>query len=192
MFFAAKPAVAQTTFRDELCDDGFQDCRQKLWDLIDAETSEIDVAYWFMQDTSYATKIINRFNAGVKVRIVVDPRANPLENGNAQIIDQWKNAGIPVRYKLTDGILHWKMMIFGAQNQVQFSGADYSPNFFVPSTPNQNYIDEALYFTGDPSIVGSFKTKFDDIWTDTVAYGNLANVNPPLTRSYTTFPIILN
>ena len=189
LFFAAKPAAAQTTFRDELCDNGYQDCRQKLWDLIDAETREIDVAYWFMQDTSYATKIINRFNAGVKVRIIVDPRANPLENGNEQIINQWKNAGIPVRYKLTDGILHWKVMIFDAQNQVQFSGGDYSPNFFVPSTPFLNYIDEALYFTGDPSIVNSFKTKFDDVWTDTTAYGNLANINAPLTRSYPTSPI---
>src|SRR5688572_12804014 len=142
-----------------------------------------------MQDTSYANKIIAKHNQGVPVRILVDPRANPVYSGNQQILDMFQAAGIPMRYNISEGILHWKMMLFVGQNKVQFSGANYSPSFFVPTTPFTNYIDEAIYFTDDPSLVNSFKTRYDDLWTNTTRYANYANVTGPLTRRYSTYPI---
>ena len=175
--------------QERLCDTAFEDCRIPLWTLIDQETVGIDVAFWFMQDTSISNKIINKFNSGVPVRILVDPRANPTYAGNQQILESLAAAGIPMRYKLNDGILHWKMMLFVSQNKVEFSGANYSPSFFVPTQPNSNYIDEAIYFTDDAAIIQSFKTKYDDIWTNTVSYGNYANINGPLIRKYPTFSI---
>ena len=120
----------------------------------------------------FRNKIINKFNSGVPVRILVDPRANPTYAGNQANPESLAAAGIPMRYKLNDGILHWKMMLFVSQNKVEFSGANYSPSFFVPTQPNSNYIDEAIYFTDDASIIQSFKTKYDDLWTNTVSYGN--------------------
>src|ERR1700752_3287206 len=181
--------VINTNAQERLCDTAFEDCRAPRWSLIDRETQGIDVAFWFMQDDSYATKLINRFKAGVPVRVLVDPRANPTYAGNEQVLNMLKNAGIPMRYKLTDGILHWKMMLFAGQGKVEFSGANYSGDFFVPSSPNTNYIDEAIYFTDDVSVVQSFKTKYDDVWTNTVDYGNYGNITGPLTRKYPTFPI---
>jgi acid phosphatase len=182
--------VATARAQERLCDTAFEDCRTPLWHLIDNETQGIDVAFWFMQDSSYATKLINKFNAGVPVRILVDPRANPTYAGNEDVLNMLKNAGIPMRYKLTDGILHWKMMLFVGQNKVEFSGANFSGNFFVPDVPNSNYMDEAIYFTDDQSIIQSFKTKYDDVWTNTVDYGNFGNItNQQLVRMYPTFPI---
>jgi phosphatidylinositol-3-phosphatase len=175
--------------QDRLCDTAYEDCRNPLWSLIDHETVGIDVAFWFMQDTSLSNKIIARWQAGVPVRILVDPRANPTYAGNSQILDQLKAAGIPMRYKNGGGILHWKMMLFQGQNQVEFSGANYSPSFFVPTTPYSNYIDEAIYFTSDTSVVQSFETKYDDLWTDTINYSDYGNINGPLTRKYPTFAI---
>ena len=176
--------------QERLCDTAFEDCRQPLWQLIDNETQGIDVAFWFMQDSSYATKLITKFQQGVPVRVTVDPRANPTYAGNEDVLNMLKNAGIPMRYKLTDGILHWKMMLFVGQNKLEFSGANYSGNFFVPDAPYSNYMDEAIYFTDDPALIQSFKTKFVDVWTDTVAYGNYGNIpNGPLTRNYPTYPI---
>jgi hypothetical protein len=175
--------------QERLCDTAFEDCRAPLWTLIDSETVGIDVAFWFMQDTSFATKLINRYKAGVPVRIIVDPRANASEPGNAQILDQLKAAGIPMRFKLSDGILHWKMMLFAGQNKLEFMGGNFSPDFFVPQSPFVNYIDEAVYFTDDLSLVQSFKRKFDDLWTDTLRYGNFANISGPLERRYPTFAI---
>jgi acid phosphatase len=175
--------------QERLCDTGFENCRVPLWSLIDNETEGIDIAYWFMQDTSISNKVIARWQAGVPVRILVDPRANPTYAGNEQILDQFKDAGIPMRFKHGGGILHWKMMLFVGQNKVQFSGANYGASFFVPTTPHVNYIDEAIYFSDDVSLVQSFKTKYDDLWTDTVNYSDYGNINGALTRTYPTFPI---
>src|SRR4026208_2639510 len=111
--------VVTANAQERLCDTAFEDCRAPLWQLIDAETVGIDVAFWFMQDSSYATKIVNRFKAGVPVRVLVDPRANPTYAGNAEVLEQLKAAGIPMRYKLNDGILHWKMMLFAGQNKLE-------------------------------------------------------------------------
>jgi len=185
LFFLSSSAQAQ----ERLCDTAFEDCRAPLWSLIDNETVGIDIAYWFMQDTSISNKVIARWQAGVPVRILVDPRANPTYAGNEQILNQFKAAGIPMRFKNGGGILHWKMMQFVGQQRLEFTGANYGASFFVPTTPNSNYIDEAIYFTDDQSLINSFKTRYDDLWTDTVNYSDYANINGPLTRKYPTFPI---
>src|SRR6185369_4662343 len=85
--------------QDTLCDTAFEDCRQPLWNLIDHENVGIDIAFWFMQDTSISNKIIARWQAGVPVRILVDPRANPTYAGNEAVLNSFKAAGIPMRYK---------------------------------------------------------------------------------------------
>ena len=182
------PAVSMQA-QERLCDTAFEDCRTPLWNLIDSETQGIDVAFWFMQDTSYANKLIAKHNQGVRIRVLVDPRANPIYNGNQQVLDMLQAAGIPMRYNISGGILHWKMMLFAGQNKLEFSGANFSSAFFVPTQPYTNYIDEAIYFTDDPSVVNSFKTKFDDLWTNTTRYSNYANINSPLVRQYPSYPI---
>src|SRR5215813_6535842 len=174
---------------ERLCDTSFEDCRQPLWTLIDSETVVIDVSFWFMQDTSLADKIVARFQAGVPVRILVDPRANETYAGNEAILNQFAAAGIPMRYKTVDCILHRKFMLFVGQNQLEFSGANYSPAFFVPTSPYQDYIDEAIYFTNQASLINSFKTIMDDMWTDTVSFGNYANITGTPPRKYPTSPI---
>ena len=186
--FLIVPAM-RAQAQERLCDPAFEDCRTPLWNLIDAETVGIEVAFWFMQDSSYATKLVNKFKAGVPVRVIVDPRANPTYAGNEAVLNQLKAAGIPMRYKIGDGIVHWKMMLFAGQNMLEFSGANYSSNFFVPDAANSNYFDEAIYFSNDTSLIQSFKTKYDDVWTNSVLYANYANVSAPLTRKYPTFPI---
>src|SRR5262249_16167358 len=112
--------------QDRLCDTAFEDCRQPLSTLIANEPVGIELAYWFMQDTSISNKIIARWQAGVPVRILVDPRANPTYAGNEQILNQFKAAGIPMRYKNAGGILHWKMMLFQGQNQLEFAAHNFA------------------------------------------------------------------
>ena len=189
LFTLVSTVSSRAQSEERLCDTAFEDCRVPLWSLIDNETVGIDIAYWFMQDTSIANKVIARWQAGVPVRILVDPRANPTYAGNEQILNQFKAAGIPMRFKHGGGILHWKMMLFVGQNRLEFTGANYGASFFVPTTPNVNYIDEAIYFTDDVSLIQSFKTKYDDLWTDTINYSDYGNITGPLTRKYPTFPI---
>jgi phosphatidylserine/phosphatidylglycerophosphate/cardiolipin synthase-like enzyme len=173
---------------DTLCDPAFANCRTQLLTLIQNERVGIDVGFWFMQDSRYMSEIIRRWQAGVPVRILIDPRANVDYVGNSDMILGFKNAGIPLRRRTASGILHWKTMIFAGQNTVEFGSANYSPDAFVPSTPYSNYVAETVFYTDDPDVVNSFKTKFDDSWTDTSSFANYANVGA-LTRTYPTYPL---
>ena len=175
---------------ERICDVAHEDCRAPLIDLINRETVGIDVSFWFMEDTRYSQAILNRWNAGVPVRVLMDTQANADYPGNVTVLNQLRTAGIPMREKTSpEGILHWKLMLFVGQNTVEFSGANYSSEAFVPITPYANYVDEVIYFTDRPEIVNSFKTRYDDAWTDTVKFTDYANVVGTPARKYPTYPI---
>src|SRR5262249_13117783 len=148
-----------------------------------------DVAFWYMQDQRYATELINRFHAGVPVRIFVDTRANPTYPGNPGNLQLLADAGIPMREKFGEDVLHNKMMLFHGQNMVVFSKANYDPFEYVPVVVAVNYSDEAVYFTNDDRITNSFRRRFDDRWLDTTVFRNYANITGPLVRTYPLLPI---
>ena len=170
---------------DRLCDTAFEDCRAPLLELIRNERVGVDVAFWFMEDARYSAALARKVTEGVPVRVLVDPRANGTYPLNADRLNELRDAGAPMRRRTASGILHWKMMLFEGQNTVQFSAANYT-SAFVPNTPYENYIDEVIYFSDDTAVVDSFRTKYDDLWTDDTAYADYANVTRPLVRRYPT------
>ena len=176
---------------ERLCDSSFENCRTELLTLIDNERVGLDVAFWFMEDQRYVSHIVNRWKAGVPVRIIIDPRANSTYPLNATALDGLRSAGIPMRKKRSGGIMHWKTMVFAGQNVVEFGSANFSPTAFVPIADYSNYVGETIFYTDNPSLVGSFKRKFDDLWVDTTAYANYANVGT-LTRNYPAYAIDSN
>ncbi len=188
LFVLLTPRFA--TAADTLCDASYQDCRAPLIQLIRQETVRIDVAFWFMEDSRFSSEIIKRWQAGVPVRVIIDQRAFPSMGGahpvDEQIVQTLVSAGIPIRQRSLSNpyILHWKTMIFQGQNTVEFSGANYSPTAFVPQDPYRDYEDEAIFFTDDSSVVGSFMTKFDDLWVDTTSYADYANITSSPARVY--------
>lgn len=175
--------------QERLCDPSFEDCYTPFLKAVQTETVGIDFAFYGIQLPALADAIIRRHQAGVKVRITVEPRANLKFPDNQSILDKFSAAGIPMRYKLGDGIVHTKMMLFAGQNKVVFSSSNFGDADLRPYDAYANYVDGAWYFSDDPSLVNSFKTRFDDNWTNTVAYGNYANIAGPLTRHYQTYPI---
>ena len=119
----------------------------------------------------------------------MDPRCGDAHAAcNAQN-DQLQAAGIPMRNRPASGILHWKMIIFAGQGQVEFAGANYAPFELTPEMPYVNYTDEIVFFTNNPSLVHSFMPKFDDLWTSTTEFADYANITAPLTRSFPIYPI---
>jgi hypothetical protein len=172
---------------ERLCDSARENCRTPLINLIRNETQNIDVAFWLMEDTRYTTELIAARNRGVRVRVLVDTKANIPYPGNATVLARLRDGGIPMR-RTVSRYLHWKFMLFGGQNVVQFGSANFTPHAFVPVEPNVNFIDEAIFLSDDPDVVNSFKTRFDDGWVSTNAFTNYANVTT-LSRTYPTFPI---
>jgi phosphatidylserine/phosphatidylglycerophosphate/cardiolipin synthase-like enzyme len=175
--------------QDWLCDTAEQDCRSPLIDLIRAETEGIDVAFWFMEDPRYPVELKRAQDRGVRVRVLMDLKANSEYPLNASRLNELRDAGIPMRQHLTGSILHWKMMLFEAQNVVEFSAANYSGSAFVPEVPYADYVAEVIYFSQRQSVINSFKTRFDDHWTDTTTFSNYANITGTPTRAHATFPI---
>jgi hypothetical protein len=174
---------------EQLCDPAFQDCRQVLINYIRAENQGLDVAFWFMEDAWIASEVIARHNAGVPVRVLMDTDANASTPRNIDRLAEFEAAGIPMREKVSSGILHWKMMLFSGQNLVEFSGANFSSDAWVfAGAPYTNYVDEAIYFTSDSSVVNSFRTHFDNLWVDTARYANYRNVSGALRREYPIYP----
>jgi len=180
-----QPATAQ----EWLCDPAFEDCYTPLLKAVQTETVGIDIALYWIELGELANVIISRHQAGVPVRITVEPRASSKFPLNQPILDRFKAAGIPMRFKLGDGILHSKMLLLAGQNKVIFSSSNFGDGDVRPFVPFVNYVDGAWYFSDDSLVVNSFKTRYDDIWTDTSAYGDYANITGPLTRRYPTFAI---
>jgi phosphatidylserine/phosphatidylglycerophosphate/cardiolipin synthase-like enzyme len=184
---SATPAAAQ----DRLCDPGAENCRDILVRYIVNETQGIDVGFGFMEDATYTAALKRAWLRGVPVRVLMDDRANATYPLNSSRLNEIKTSCrtdgkcIPMRKRLTNYILHWKMMLFRGQATVEFSGANYSADAWRPSpgtAPYSNYTDESIFFTSDPALVDSFATKFDDHWTNTTEWANYANVVDPLTR----------
>src|ERR1051325_10988248 len=94
------PSPAQ----ERLCDPSFEDCYTPLLRAVQAETAGIDFAFYGIELRGLADAIISRYQAGVPVRLTVEPRGNLKFSGNQTILDRFKAAGIPMRYKLGDGI----------------------------------------------------------------------------------------
>ena len=184
LFFPTAATDAQAAHR--LCDPGLEDCRAILLDLIQKETVGIDAGFWFMEDPAFSTALVQRWRAGVPVRILMDTRANASTPNNATRLAELAAAGIPMRERFDGWILHWKVMLFAGQNTVEFSGANFSWNAWGPmtATPLENFIDESIFFTDKPSLVNSFRTKFDDLWLDTHVFRDYANVTAPPARRY--------
>lgn len=184
----ATAAAAQTLAPEQrLCDPEYQDCRADILTYIAQEKVEIDMGFWLMDDARYADALVAAWQRGVKVRVLMDPRCTSEHAACSGINDELSKAGLPMRNRITSGILHWKMALFAGQGQVEFSGANYSPFEMVAATPYQNYTDEMVMFTNEAAIVQSFMTKFDDLWTSTTEFANYANVTGALTRSYATY-----
>jgi len=180
--------ASRATALEVLCDTAFENCRTRLLTLIDNEQVGIDVGFWVMEDQRYVSHLINRKNAGVPVRVIMDVRSLGNYPLNQSSFDALQQAGIPMLKKSGGGIMHWKLMILTGQNTVEFGAANYSASEFVPAVPYTNYISETVYYTDDPALVNSFRTRFDDLWVNTTTYSVYANVTAR-TRTYPTYPI---
>jgi phosphatidylserine/phosphatidylglycerophosphate/cardiolipin synthase-like enzyme len=190
--FVLAGSVLPISATERLCDVSFEDCRAQLIQLIQNENVEIDAAFWFMDDSDISGALTKKIQAGVKVRMMVDPRADEAHLPNEQIIQQFAamTPPVPMRQRVANGILHWKMMLFAGQGVVEFSGANFSPSEFVAGKPYKTYVDEAIHYSDDPAIVNSFRTMYDNWWVNTTSFHDYANTSGlQLVRSYATYPI---
>jgi len=182
---SAQPLASQ----QRLCDPTYDDCRADILTYIQQETVGIDMAFWMMTDARYSNALVAAYNRGVRIRLLMDPRCADAHEKCQPQNDQMAAAGLPMRKRLTSGILHWKMILFQGQGQVEFAGANFAPFELTPDVPWVNFTDEIVFFSNDTSIVQSFMRKFDDLWVSTTEFATYANITGPLQRVYPTYAI---
>src|ERR1051326_3049530 len=67
--------------QERLCDPSFEDCYTPLLNAVRAETTGIDMAFYWSELPDLADAIIKRFQAGVPVRLSVEPRESHVDAG---------------------------------------------------------------------------------------------------------------
>src|SRR4051812_30307803 len=132
---------------------------------INQETVRLDISSWYLSEHAISIAIANRFNAGVKVRIIGDRGAMFEADPNTKREFYFlASQGIPIRLRFNPTFFpeidHWKAAIFVGQNTVEFGSGNFAPTELAPIDAH-NYCDESELFTSDPQIVASFKAKFD-------------------------------
>jgi len=141
---------------------------------INAESVRLDIAVWLLNDGSITQAIINRFQAGLPVRVLGD-RASLFESDphTRASFERLASAGIPIRlrYFPTDfpQIIHWKYGGFTGQNSAVIGSGNWT-SFELKPVSSTNFKDETEMFTNDPTIVNALRTQFDRFWVDTTYF----------------------
>jgi hypothetical protein len=164
----------QVSAQERLMFPDTEDVRAEIIRKINAENERIDISAWYLTERSISVALINRFKAGVTVRVLsdrvsifeIDPRTRTE-------YEYLANAGIPIRLRYIPTsfpyINHWKAGIFVEQGIVEFGSANWTPFELYPSSLT-NFKDETAMFTDDPALVNAFKTRFDEFWADTTNF----------------------
>jgi len=155
---------------------------------INAETVRIDISCWYLSEHAISIALINRYKAGVNVRLIGDRGSIfEIDRPTRQEFYWLASQGLPIRLRYNPTwfpeIDHWKTSIFVGQNTVAFGSANYTPFELAPAS-STNYKDEVVLVTTDPSLVGAFKTKFDRYWNDTTAEPESLVSNPPYFKNW--------
>ncbi len=163
---APRPAGAA----DQVYFSAVDDVAAQLVQRINAETVRIDMSAWYLTDSTVYTALLNRFRAGVQVRLIGDRGSIfEIDPSTKSTFYYLASQGVPIRLRYNPTwypeIDHWKATIFVGQGIVAFGSANYTTFELTPWSPT-NYKDEITLFTSDTALVNAFKTKFDKYWHD--------------------------
>jgi phosphatidylserine/phosphatidylglycerophosphate/cardiolipin synthase-like enzyme len=166
----ATSAIAQ----EQIYFPSHDDAEARIVAKINAETVRLDIGLWLLNDGAITTAIINRWNAGVPVRVLGD-RAGIFESDPATraSFERLASAGIPIRLRYNPTwfpeILHWKYGGFVGQRYASIGSANWT-SFELAPVNATNFKDETVMLTNDQSIVNALLTMFDQFWVDTTYF----------------------
>jgi PLD-like domain len=148
--------------------------KNEIVNYIKNETVRVDIAVWYLTQRAITLALVNKFKAGVPVRVIgdrvsifeIDPRTRAE-------FEMLAKAGIPIRLRYHPTsfptIMHWKCGIFVGQGVVEFGSANWTPYELEPASAT-NYKDETALITDDDTLVNPFKTQFEEFWANTAQF----------------------
>jgi hypothetical protein len=187
VLFAARPK-AQSAATDQVYFSSQTNVTDILVQYINQETVRLDISSWYLSEHSISIAILNLFQhgnggKGVPVRLIGDRGAIFDADPHTKAEFYWlASQGIPIRLRYNPTwfpeIDHWKAAIFVGQNVVEFGSGNFAPVELAPVSA-QNYDDDSEMFTSDLGLVAAFRTKFDQIWNDTMVEPESILTGPP-------------
>src|SRR3954447_491174 len=161
---SGRPAAAA----DQIYFSAVDDIAAQFVQRINAENTRIDISAWYLTDSTVYAALLNRFRAGVQVRLIGDRGSIfEIDLATKNTFYYLASQGVPIRLRYNPTwypeIDHWKTTIFVGQGLVAFGSPNYTPFELTPYSPT-NYHDELALFTTDSTLVNGFKTKFDTYW----------------------------
>jgi hypothetical protein len=185
----ALPLLASTAYAaDQVYFSSNTNVTNILVQYINQENVRLDISSWYLSEHAISIAVLNRFKAGVKVRIIGDRgaifEADPNTKREYYFL---ASEGVPIRLRFNPSwfpeIDHWKAAIFVGQNVVEFGSGNFAPTELAPIDAH-NYCDESELFTSDPALVAAFKSKFDQMWNDTTVEPGARFGGPPYLKSW--------
>ena len=167
LVIAARPAAAQEQMLFPATDNAHAAILQKIRN----ENVRLDIATWYLIDREITQALVNRFQAGVPVRVLGDWEAIfNIDPNTRREYEFLASHGVPIRLRYHPTwfpeLMHWKAGIFVGQNTVEFGSANWT-GFELAPWSSTDFKDETVMFTNDPAIVNAFLTKFDQMWVNT-------------------------
>lgn len=162
---AITPAAAQ----DQIYFPATTNVASQLVTHINAENARVDMAVAQLNDRTVSQALINRYKAGVQVRLIGDSYSI-FENATTRTEFYWlASQGLPIRLRFHPTwypeVAHWKATIFAGQQKVMFGSTNYTVDELKPASAT-NYTDGTVLLTSDLELVNAFKTQFDRMWND--------------------------
>jgi len=142
-----------------------------LVNAINAETVRIDMSTWYLDDFNVYTALLNRFKAGVPVRLIGDRGSIfEIDAHTRSSFEYLASQGVPIRLRYNPTwypeIDHWKATMFVGQKLVEFGSPNYT-TFELAPWSSTNFNDENALFTSDSTLFNAMESKFDQYWNDT-------------------------
>ncbi len=141
---------------------------------IDAENVSVDLVSYRMTVPSLTDALIRRKNAGVPVRVFIEPtqyRSNKFPEywlvGNET--DRLWAAGIPIKQRVHAGLTHMKTLI--TSRVALLASSNYTKNW----QRDHNYF---IKLAEKPALYLRMKDEFQLMWTDTVNYTDFYPLRP--------------
>jgi hypothetical protein len=150
------------------------DFNNRLTQEINADNRRIDMVVYRLEVDNITQALLNKFWAGVPVRLIVDPDQYTnirwpeywLTHAN---IDKLWAAGVPIRQRLHAGVTHMKMLV--TSTYATNASSNFGPNW----QRDHNYFVSAAT---KPTIYQAMANRFQTMWNDTSGFGPLQPTPP--------------
>jgi len=150
------------------------DFNNRLTQEISSETSQVDLAVYRLEVGNITQALLNRHQAGVSVRVIVDP-AQYTDNAWPEYwlthanVDTLYAAGVQILQRVHQGVTHMKTLITSTY------ATNASSNFAANWQRDHDYFVSAAT---KPAIYQAFVNDFQSMWTDATNFGPFTPTPP--------------